>query len=833
MNRRAWSDRAKRGNMSDADQRDTRGVRQESGATPAPAVSSLLETAGALGARASEPASTAQAISALEQAFELDPIDRTGAISTLLGRLYFLQERYGDAVRHLEAAVLKRPGDTELAGVLERAARNCQTRIDRPMSVVEYTDAVKLTTPPALYLRAPEIRAPLPVARQHPWRHSAPVLALQTVAGAGLGIVLKAAIAATRRAGLNDETRPAWIRRSRIPALLTLAAYREWLNGNVIQDPYRHGDLTADQPAGQKRPAWTRTMPTANGSWRTDDPMEGAALARYAQQGAQPIERYQSRLADPRLPNPREVARAFLHQKPGTEQTLAPFLNKLYIAWIQFQSHDWFSHGENVAGTGLYRIPLAPDDPIRLKHGLEALEIKRTQPDPHPSGGLLTYPNEVTHWWDGSQIYGSNQETEDRVRTGPEGKLLADGRLYLPQNLLPVSPTTGIEESGFTRNWWLGLSMFHTLFARHHNRICEGLKGAYPDHPWTSDQLFKVARLINAAVMAKIHTVEWTPAVLPNRKVAQGLWVNWWGLPETRLRRYKNRRIQRVAKLRHPILGGLVGGKRDNHGVRHQFSEEFVSAYRLHEGLTEQIGIRYIGDPDVRTAISTDATRGHAAHRLVQAHGLGNLFNSFGLEKGGALVNNNLPKWMTDMSVDGHAVIDIGTIDILRDRERGVPGYNDLRALQGLPRLKTYDDLAVDPETKANLERLYGPAPQGLEIMDLQVGMLCDRRRPEGFGFDDLRFAFFIKAASSRLEEDPMFCENVRPEVYTEWGLDHIDAMDLRGVLLLECPELAGSPLARKNGGRYTIGNAFEPWGTTAETHPDEHPLTAKHIERY
>jgi hypothetical protein len=773
-------------------------------------------------------------LKALEQAFELDPTDRTGEISALLGTIYFVQERYGDAVRHLEAAVMKRPDDTSLADVFARAVRNCDTRIDRPMSVIEFTDAVKMMTPPALYLREPEIKAPLPDASHKSWKNGSVVVGLQTIGGAAAGMLLSALLTIAERAGLNDARRPAWVRRSRILGQLTLAAYREWLDAHVIQDPYRRGELTANQPPGQRRPAWTRSMPTATGAWRTDDPMEGAALARYAQQGAQPIERFQSRLDDPRLPSPREVARAFLHLRPGTEQTLAPFLNKLYIAWIQFESHDWFSHGENVGGGGMYTIPLAADDPIRLKYGLETLEIKRTQPDPHPSQGRLTYPNAVTHWWDGSQLYGSNQETEDRLRTGADGRLLPDGTLHLPHGLLPINPVTGVEDTGFTRNWWLGLSMFHTLFARHHNRICGELARAYPEHPWTSDQLFKTARLINAAVMAKIHTVEWTPAVLPNKKVAPGLCVNWWGLTETRLRPFRKRRIHRVLKLRHPILGGLVGGRRDNHGVRHQFSEEFVSAYRLHEGMTETIGIRYAGEPSVRASIRTDASRGHAAHAIVQAHGLGNLFNSFGFEKGGALVNNNLPAWMTDMSIDGQAVIDIGTIDILRDRERGMPGYNELRALQGLPRLASYDDLTADPATRANVERLYGPAPAGLDLMDLQVGMLCDQKRPDGFGFDDLRFAFFIKAASSRLEQDPMFCENMNAGVYTEWGLEHIETMDLREVLLLECPELRASPLARTDArGRYTLGNPFEPWGTTAATHPDEHPLSARRIERY
>jgi hypothetical protein len=54
----------------------------------------------------------------------------------------------------------------------------------------------------------------------------------------------------------------------------------------------------------------------------------------------------------------------------------------------------------------------------------------------------------------------------------------------------------------------------HTVFAREHNAICDALATAYPG--WGDDELFEHARLINAAVLAKIHTVEWTPALLSN-----------------------------------------------------------------------------------------------------------------------------------------------------------------------------------------------------------------------------------------------------------------------------------------------------------------------------
>ena len=62
--------------------------------------------------------------------------------------------------------------------------------------------------------------------------------------------------------------------------------------------------------------------------------------------------------------------------------------------------------------------------------------------------------------------------------------------------------------SGFTDNWWIGLAMLHTLFTLEHNHVCDLLAHQHTD--WTDDQLFRTARLINSALMAKIHTLEWT-----------------------------------------------------------------------------------------------------------------------------------------------------------------------------------------------------------------------------------------------------------------------------------------------------------------------------------
>ena len=62
---------------------------------------------------------------------------------------------------------------------------------------------------------------------------------------------------------------------------------------------------------------------------------------------------------DPLEPNPRLVSRELLTRK---EFIPATTLNLLAGAWIQFEVHDWFSHGKNETENP-WLVPLADDDP--------------------------------------------------------------------------------------------------------------------------------------------------------------------------------------------------------------------------------------------------------------------------------------------------------------------------------------------------------------------------------------------------------------------------------------------------------------------------------------
>lgn len=55
-----------------------------------------------------------------------------------------------------------------------------------------------------------------------------------------------------------------------------------------------------------------------------------------------------------------------------------------------------------------------------------------------------TFQNDVTHWWDGSQLYGSDEATNAKLRSFKDGKM----KVAKKDGLLPIDPKTGIDITG-------------------------------------------------------------------------------------------------------------------------------------------------------------------------------------------------------------------------------------------------------------------------------------------------------------------------------------------------------------------------------------------------
>jgi Animal haem peroxidase len=630
----------------------------------------------------------------------------------------------------------------------------------------------------------------------------------------------------------------------------------------------------------------------------------------------------------------------------------APVLNVLAAFWIQFMTHDWFSHLEEGHNQSeLMSMGCTAQHLYGAEKSLTSAEVKylRCRPEdridksyiaaekppvtfshlgePYLARAYKTTLNKVTAWWDASQIYGYNNLSLKRVKRDPRdpAKLLLEpvststqkAMSYLP--LLQFSDYTNPQWSGqesvaFPDNWNIGLSFFHNVFAREHNIFVDAFRqqaAATPEddsglrNPANStavirykdvapDELFEVARLVVAAEIAKIHTIEWTPQLLYNEPAYLAMNANWSGLVskhplvETALEQV----LARLAKAPSgkatawysafatgPGIFGLGNNKPDvNGGVNHfgspfNFPEEFVTVYRLHSMVPDLIEFRELrNNPNViRYKIPVVETLRGKATQAVHRYGLADWALSMGRQRLGKLTLHNHPAFLQNLSTprlkSATGKIDVLALDIIRDRERGVPRYNEFRRQYGLRQLTSFDDF-IDPNLPKNsperirqqrivglLREVYGQHkcedskiittaqldnngakindclghPNGsmvdnIEDVDAVVGWLAEFPRPHGFAISETQFQVFILNASRRLFSDRFFSSSFRPEFYTHLGVKWVNENGPDGIIMEKGKsnghEIEVSPLKRVlqrtipelKPELESVVNVFDPW---------------------
>ena len=567
------------------------------------------------------------------------------------------------------------------------------------------------------------------------------------------------------------DSRIGWDRLPRPLGILTLIGLREQLRKDRLTDTG-----LVKPPPPRPNEVGARTL---DGSWNdVSRPAMGSLNTRFGRNV--PLDHaFPEPNPDLLEPSPRLVTRRLLARERFIP---AESVNVLAAAWIQFEVHDWMSHDTD------------PAKPISLELGDDddwpdpTMEIPSTVPEPGPAaeGEPPVYSSHDTHWWDGSQIYGHDQDFQKRARTGEDGKLALGENGLHPEALDPL-----VDPVGPRGNFWLGLAILHALFIREHNAICDALRREHRD--WSDQQLYDKARLINAAVMAKIHTVEWTPAVIAHPTTEQGMNANWYGLAGKGIRRTFGRLG------RSDIWSGIPGSPTHHHGAPYSLTEEFVSVYRMHPLIPDDYQFRCLDGTSPTHHGFAEIGPGRWRKPL-QEIGVADAFYSFAVAHPGAIVLHNYPKSFIESfkpDPDGPPV-DLATIDILRDRERGLPRYNEFRALMHRKPAASFEDLARDPRVAAELREVY----DHVDRVDLMVGLYAEPR-PRGFAFCDTAFRVFLLMASRRLKSDRFFTADYTPETYTQTGLDWIDRATLATVLLRHYPQLA--PVIRHD-------NAFKPW---------------------
>jgi len=560
-------------------------------------------------------------------------------------------------------------------------------------------------------------------------------------------------------------------------ALATILIYRNRLRRENLYDTETAATRNRPVPEGERH----LTARTADGTYNDlEDPRMGSTVTRFGLNV--PINRTHPDYERLMRPNPRTVSRELL-----TRETFQPAttLNLLAAAWIQFMLRDWLSHGTSPEDNP-WEVPLADDDPWPEK----PMRILRTQEDPtrtpEEEGLPPTHINVHSHWWDGSQIYGSDAQTQAQVRSGEDGKLKIG-----PDGLIPVDPNSEkhpADEPGF----WIGLAMMHTLFTLEHNAICDRLRAEYPS--WSDDDLFDHARLISSALLAKIHTIEWTPALLDNPTARLGLNANWWGLAGKTVKRL----VGRISD--NEVISGIVGGRPDHFGVPFSLTEEFVSVYRMHPLIPDDYTFRSVASDEVLQERQFAQVAQRPAMDLMDQVDMQDLFYSFGVAHPGAITLHNYPRGLQNFERPDGMRQDLAATDIFRSRELGVPRYNEFRKLLHLKPINSFEDLTDNPEWVRELQRVYD---NDVDQIDQMIGMYAENP-PRGFAFSDTAFRIFVLMASRRLNSDRFLTTDYNERVYTKAGIEWVNDTDMFTVLLRHYPALA--PALRG------VKNAFWPW---------------------
>ncbi|HWJ80896.1 MAG TPA: peroxidase family protein [Nocardioides sp.] len=553
-------------------------------------------------------------------------------------------------------------------------------------------------------------------------------------------------------------------------------------------------DIRPEEPTGETPPEEAVRARTADGTWNDlgckHMGAKGTGFGRNA-----PLERTAPDLKRLLDPDPRVISQRLMARD---EFKPAGIINGLAAAWLQFENHNWFFHGDGVPDRTI-DIPLQagddfPENPMRIRSTLpmHGGDIESGCPAP-------VFANHETHWWDGSQIYGSGREKQQEMRTFVDGKIKVgdDGRLL--QSDIP-----GIDLTGMRENYWVGVGLLHTMFSREHNAVCDALKKAYPS---LSDQrLFELGVLVVSALIAKIHTVEWTPCVLRHPALQIGMNANWYGaLGET----FRNR-IGRVGD--SEALSGIIGSTADHHAAPFSLTEEFVSVYRMHPLIADDWDFYSLESGEFLEHREFTELQGRFTRDFMDSMEIGDLWYSFGLASAGAVCLHNYPNALRKLTrVDGQ-VTDLATLDIVRDRERGIPRYNDFREVLRMPRRKSFDEITPNKQWAKEMAEIY----QGdVDSVDLQIGMQAEKP-PKGFGFSDTAFRIFILMASRRLKSDRFFTDDYRPEIYTQVGIDWVNHTTLKDVMLRHYPEL--EPVIGD------VERVFAPWPKLGEAQPGKKP---------
>ncbi len=417
-------------------------------------------------------------------------------------------------------------------------------------------------------------------------------------------------------------------------------------------------------------------------------------------------------------------------------------LSDFVWGWGQFIDHDINFNDDNVLEPNDIPVPTCESifDPTCT--GIETIRMFRSKSDP-ATGTAINNPrktiNDITSYIDGSGVYGSDLTRVIWLRTNVDGKMKISSGELLPWNTSdgefdsPIDPSAPfmILDGPQPNKYYVGgdirineqpgLSAFHTLWVREHNRLCDELKIEHPT--WTDEQLFQRARKIVGALIQVVTYEEFLPNI--------GIQLD-------------------------PYLGY---DDTINAGIFNTFS---AASYRFGHTLVNGRLMRYEENGDEWSFGAVDLRDGFFTPSIIKDEG--------GIEpflRGLAAQEHQMvdPLIMDDIrnflfGQPGSGGIDLLAVNVARGRERGLPDYNTIRSNFLLAPHPDFDSLTSNVDLSSSLSTIYNG---NINDIDPWIGFMSEDHLPNsivGEGLDMiLKFQFTALRDGDRYyyENDPAF----------------------------------------------------------------------------
>jgi peroxidase len=379
----------------------------------------------------------------------------------------------------------------------------------------------------------------------------------------------------------------------------------------------------------------------------------------------------------------------------------------------------------------------------------------------------------VTHWLDGSNIYGSTAEDAARLRD-PTGRLRISSTSGGAAHLLPsCRAEAGADQpeaceacesedrntcflAGDVRvNEQPNLVVLHTLFMREHNRMADLLAELNPS--WRPERLFQEARRITVAEYQHVVYKEWLPTILGNN------YMRLFGLL--------------------PMSAGHSTDYQDNFDPR--INNEFAAAaFRF--GHSMVAGTFHMVD-NLGSAQPVNLSDVFFQPRVVRstAGSLGKLVRGLVSEAPRALDSSFVDQLRNHLfeTRPGRGGLDLVAINIQRGRDHGLPGY--IRYLDICSGKKISDWADLNPilgvESVKRLKTIY----RNPEDVDLYIGGVLEASHEDALV--GTVFKCIIGDQFARLKKGDRFFYDLGLDQRTAFSAAQLDAIRTTTMARLLC----------------------------------------------